>query len=205
MKDESLFWNNMAQKYAAKAVPSQEIYEEKLNLTRDLFKADMKVLEIGCGTGTTSLIHAPNVAHITGSDFSAEMIKIAKDKAKTKKVTNVKFIQESVQEMDYPENKFDVIMAHSILHLLEDKKETLDKIYKSLKPGGYFVTTTGCIGGIFKIFKPLWYIGFKLGKLPYLGFFTKTDFTSLVRESGFTIESVWSPTKVDLFLIAKKA
>ena len=204
MKDGSTFWDKTAKKYAAKPVPSQEVYEEKLKLTRELFTPDMNVLEIGCGTGTTALIHAPNVNSITATDFTTEMIKIAKEKAKDKNQTNIRFAQESVQEMDYPKNEFDIIMAHSILHLVEERELVLSKIYHSLRPGGYFVTSTGCIGGVFKIFKPLWYLGFLIGKLPFLGWFTKSELKKQVTDLGFTIQKEWSPTKVDIFLIAKK-
>jgi ubiquinone/menaquinone biosynthesis C-methylase UbiE len=204
MKDESLFWNKMAEKYSLKPVPNQEIYEEKLRLTRELFNKDMNVLEIGCGTGTTALIHAPYVGTITGADFSSEMIKIANSKAKAQEQNNINFVQESIQDMNYPENEFDIVMAHSILHLVENNNETLEKIYNSLRPGGYFVTTTGCIG-LFKIFKPLWYLVFKLEKLPFLNWFTKKEFLYQVTKAGFIIEKEWDPTKVDLFLIAKKA
>ena len=171
MKDESLFWNKMAEKYSQKPVPSQENYEKKLKLTRELLKKDMKVLEIGCGTGTTSLIHAPYVTKITSTDFSSKMIEIANEKAKSQNISNIEFKQESVEDMDYPENEFDIIMAHSILHLVENKKAAIDKIFKALKPGGHFVTSTGCIGGILKIFKPLWYFGFLLGKNALSWFF----------------------------------
>ena len=174
MKDQSQFWSDTAQKYSKKPVPSQENYEQKLKLTQDLFKPEMKILEIGCGTGTTALIHSPFVKEIIATDFSDKMIEIATTKAAAQNISNVVFKRESVEDMDYPENEFDVIMAHSILHLVENKKEVLNKIYKSLKPGGYFVTSTGCVGGIFKLFKPLWYLGFKMGKLPYISFFTKT-------------------------------
>jgi len=204
MGNESLFWDKMAKKYAAKPVPSQEIYDKKLKLTRNLLKPDMKVLEIGCGTGTTSLIHAPYVKQILSTDFSSEMIQIATNKSISQGVSNITFKQESVQDMDYPENEFDIIMAHSILHLIENKKEVLTKVFKSLKPGGYFVTTTGCIGGFYKIFKPIWFIGFHVGQLPYLGFFTKKNFINQVEETGFDITTQWDPTKIDLFLIATK-
>lgn len=204
MKDESLFWNKMARKYSQKPVPSQEVYEEKLKLTRNLLKQNMKILEIGCGTGTTALLHAPKVTQILASDFSSEMIKIAKEKAISQNVSNVTFKQESIQDMNYSENEFDIIMAHSILHLVENRCEALKKIYKSLKPGGYFVTTTGCIGGIFTVFKPIWFFGYKLGKLPFLGFFNKNEFLKDIIECGFEIEKKWSPTKVDIFLIVRK-
>lgn len=204
MKDESQFWNKLAIKYSAKKVPSQEVYDKKLDLTRELFTSEMKVLEIGCGTGTTALIHAPNVSHITASDFSSEMIRIAKAKAESQNQTNIDFVQESVEDMNYHEDEFDVIMAHSILHLVKNKEEVLEKIYNSLKPGGHFVTSTGCIGGVLKILMPIWYLGFRMGKLPYLGWFTKSEFIKKVTDTGLSIEKEWSPTKVDIFLIAQK-
>ncbi len=204
MRDQSLFWDKVARKYAAKSVPDQSVYEQKLMLTQKLFRSDTLVLEIGCGTGSTSLIHAPHVAKITAIDFSAEMIQIAKDKAQSQKIKNIDFSQASVDKMNYPENEFDIIMAHSILHLLEDKNTTLRKIYKSLKPGGYFITSTGCIGGMFMIFKPLWFIGFKLGLLPFLNFFTKNNLINQIGDNGLEIQTNWSTSKVDIFLIAKK-
>jgi len=204
MNDQSMFWNKMATSYSIKSVPNQEIYEEKLKLTRELFAPEMKVLEIGCGTGTTALLHAPHVKQVTACDFSSEMIKIASLKAQDQNISNVEFKQQAVEEMNYPQNEFDIIMAHSILHLVENKEEALKRIYKSLKPGGYFITSTGCIGGILKIFKPLWYIGFHLGKLPYIGLFNRTNFVQLVQDSGFNIEKKWTPTKLDVFLITKK-
>jgi ubiquinone/menaquinone biosynthesis C-methylase UbiE len=204
MNKQSQFWDKMAMSYSIKSVPSQENYEKKLSLTQKLFSPDMKVLEIGCGTGTTSLLHASHVDQIVACDFSSEMIKIAKSKMIDKNISNVIFKQESVEDMNYKENEFDVIMAHSILHLVENKEEAIRRIYKSLKPGGYFITSTGCIGGMLNIFKPLWYIGYSLGKLPYIGFFTKAKFTQLVETSGFVIEKNWAPTKLDIFLITKK-
>lgn len=204
MKDESIFWNKLAKKYSAKPVPSEKLYQEKLKLTRELLTKEMKVLEIGCGTGTTALIHAPNVSEITGTDFSKEMIKIANEKVIFQKLENILFKQESIQEMSYPDSEFDIIMAHSILHLVEGRKNALKKIFNSIKPGGYFVTSTTCIAGVWKIFKPIWFLGFKIGKLPYIGFFSKNKFISEVKECGFTIEKEWCPTKMDVFLIAKK-
>jgi len=41
-------------------------------------------LEFGCGTGSTALLHASFVKHMTATDISDEMIEIAKQKAKMK-------------------------------------------------------------------------------------------------------------------------
>ncbi|WP_127716752.1 bifunctional 2-polyprenyl-6-hydroxyphenol methylase/3-demethylubiquinol 3-O-methyltransferase UbiG [Halobacteriovorax sp. HLS] len=204
MSDQSHFWSNTADKYSRKPVPNQEVYEKKLKLTQELLNSEMKILEIGCGTGTTALIHAPLVSQIIATDFSKKMIQIAKHKAVTQNISNIEFKEESVQEMSYSKNEFDVIMAHSILHLVENKEEVLAKIYHYLKPGGYFISSTGCVGGVLKLFKPIWYIGYKLGKLPFINFFTKEDFVKDVTNSGLKIEARWDPTKVDIFLIGVK-
>ena len=70
MTTTSEFWDKISQKYAKKAVPSQEIYEEKLSRTQKLFHKDSIVMEFGCGTGTTSLIHSPHVKEIVAYDYS---------------------------------------------------------------------------------------------------------------------------------------
>jgi cyclopropane fatty-acyl-phospholipid synthase-like methyltransferase len=41
----------------------------------------MELLEFGCGTGGTAIIHAPHVKHIRAIDISPRMIEIAKSRA----------------------------------------------------------------------------------------------------------------------------
>ena len=86
MKDDSLFWDKKAVGYSKKPVPDQTLYEMKLDKTRKLLSPKMKILEIGCGTGTTILKHAPYVEKAVASDFSQEMISIAKQKSKSMRV-----------------------------------------------------------------------------------------------------------------------
>ena len=47
----------------------------------------MEVLEFGCGTGGTAIIHAPYVKHIRAIDISGNMIAIAKGKAEADSTT----------------------------------------------------------------------------------------------------------------------
>ena len=35
-------------------------------------------------------------------------------------------------------------MAHSLLHLLDDREQVIGNAYRKLKPGGVFVTSTAC-------------------------------------------------------------
>lgn len=204
MKDKTKFWDRIAKKYARKPVPSQEKYEEKLKKTQELFTSQMQVLEVGCGTGTTSLIHAPHVKHITATDFSPNMIQIAQDKAQAKNIKNVTFKTESIEAMAYAENHFDVVMAHSILHLLEDKEHAIKDLLRITKPGGYFVSSTACIDDHLKMFKYLWPIVYKTGFFPNVKAFTSEHLRNEVSNSGFEIIYQWNPDGKTLFMIARK-
>ena len=78
MNDEARFWDKRAEKYAQRPVADQAAYEKKLEITRRYFNPDSVVLEIGCGTGSTALAHAPYVGHILATDISPNMIGIAR-------------------------------------------------------------------------------------------------------------------------------
>ena len=67
----------------------------------------MEVLEIGCGSGTTAIAHAPLVGHIRATDLSTKMVEIAKDKAKAAGITNVTFEALSVDALGVPDASID--------------------------------------------------------------------------------------------------
>jgi ubiquinone/menaquinone biosynthesis C-methylase UbiE len=85
----------------------------------------MDVLELGCGTGTTALHHAPHVKHIRAVDISAKMLEIARAKAEAAGVTNVTFETASVEDLRSTAETYDVVMVHSLLHLLDDRAAAL--------------------------------------------------------------------------------
>ena len=78
-----------------------------------------KVLSIGCGLGDTELMLARHVAHITGVDLSTAAIREANRAASGARVTNVRFLQESWQNLTLSE-PFDLVLAIFFLHHLPD-------------------------------------------------------------------------------------
>ena len=68
------FWNRIARRYARQPVADQAAYEHKLAVTQGYLRPEMELVEIGCGTGSTALVHAPRVRHITAFDGSSAMI-----------------------------------------------------------------------------------------------------------------------------------
>lgn len=204
MKDDRTFWNRIAARYAAKPVPDEAIYQRKLALTRSLFTADATVLEIGCGTGTTALHHAPFVKRLLATDFSEDMIAIARQKAEQLGVENIDLqCRDTGILTEYPET-FDVIMAHSLLHLLSDRQQTIQHAYDALKPGAYWVTSTACLSGPMRVLQPIAPLMKWLGYFPSVYFFSSQQLVNEHLAVGFQIKESWQPDGRTLFLIAQK-
>ncbi|MDJ0616157.1 MAG: class I SAM-dependent methyltransferase [Calothrix sp. MO_192.B10] len=208
------FWDKIAEKYSKLPITDEAAYQKKLQVTREYFKPDMEVLEFGCGTGSTAIIHAPYVKHIRAIDASSEMIKIAQGKAEAQNINNVTFEQLTIEELTVADETFDVVLGLNILHLLENKKEVIAKVYKMLKPGGVFVTSTVCLGDTMKWFKVIASIGIFLGLMPLVKVFTTKELENSLIDAGFTIDYHWQPNESirkgvfklkGVFSVAKKA
>lgn len=204
MRTSAEFWDNISHKYAKKAVPSQDIYEEKLSRTQKLFNRDSIVMEFGCGTGTTALIHGPFVKEIIAYDYSSGMIDIANQKKNEKQLSNVTFEVKAIEDIPFHTDTYDVIMAHSILHLTKNNEQILKKAYDALKPRGYMVSSSGCIKEMNLFIRGLIPLLASVGKAPEITKFTANELIELHKKTGFKICDTWSYKKGELFLIAQK-
>lgn len=214
MNSSAKFWNKIAESYSQQPIADEAAYQKKLQVTQEYFKPDMSVLEFGCGTGGTAIIHSPYVKHIWAIDFSSEMIKIAKGKAEAKSINNITFEQLTIEELTVANETFDVVLGLGILHLLENKKEVISKVHKILKPGGVFITSTACLGDTMKWFKAIASIGVFLRLIPLVKVFTSQELENDLIDAGFKIDYQWQPNKSTnkgifklkgLFIVAKKA
>lgn len=203
---DSKFWDKFAHKYSLSPIPNQQVYEKKLALTRQYLKLEMNVLEFGCGTGSTAILHAPCVKHIKATDFSQNMIAIAKQKAADQNIQNVTFECAEITDLDEQKEQYDVILGLNILHLLEDKEKTLRKVFSLLKPGGVFVSSTACLQDhtFLKLLKYIAPIGYFFGLIPFVKIFSKNEIIRLHEKIGFKKEIVWTPEVMSLFMITKK-
>lgn len=205
MVSTAKFWDRIAENYAKKPVPNEQVYQKKLQITREYFRPDMAILEFGCGTGSTAIAHAPYVKHIRATDISAKMIEIARRKADAQNISNITFEQSSIDGLKLPDESLDAVLAHSILHLLENKEEVIGKVHRALKPGGVFVTSTVCLGDKMPFFKLIAPIGKCLGLLPTLTVFSVKQLEASIRNAGFSIDYQWQPEKSHtVFMVAKK-
>jgi ubiquinone/menaquinone biosynthesis C-methylase UbiE len=120
--------------------------EVKWMVKEYLKNPEMKILDVGCGTGR----HAINLAtkgykSITAIDLSPSMIRAAKKVAKKKNV-QVDFRVCDARELPF-ENEFDAVicLCEGAFGLLENDNENykvLKAVHKSLKKHGIFILTT---------------------------------------------------------------
>ncbi|MCU0667276.1 MAG: class I SAM-dependent methyltransferase [Patescibacteria group bacterium] len=101
-------------------------------------------LDIGCGTGRTSLVLAKAGIHITAIDIHQpflDYLQSAAQKANLDK--NITTQKMSMDSLSLPEKSFDLIWSEASAYILSFEK-ALQAWKKLLKPNGYLVVTELC-------------------------------------------------------------
>jgi ubiquinone/menaquinone biosynthesis C-methylase UbiE len=206
MDQSARFWDKIAERYSKQPIADEAAYERKLQVTRGYFRPEMEVVELGCGTGSTAIIHAPYVRHIQAIDISSKMLEIAQRKVDAKNIENITFRRSPIDEFSVPDQTVDAVLALSVLHLLDDKEAVIARVHKMLKPGGIFVTSTACLGDSMKFFKIIAPIGKFLRLMPLVKVFTTRELEDSLTNVGFRIDYKWQPGKnTGVFIVAKRA
>ena len=121
-----------------------EIYDTNKNRTRDLDKSATRivlgdrqlgsVLELGCGTGKNTEWLVDRASSITAIDFSEGMLRVAKEKVASEKVTWKH--ADVTLDWDVADDSFDVITCSLILEHIEDLGFIFSQANAKLKSGG---------------------------------------------------------------------
>jgi ubiquinone/menaquinone biosynthesis C-methylase UbiE len=106
----------------------------------DEFQSNAEILDIGCGNG--KYMNYRDDINIKGIDISTNLIEICKKKG-------FDVIKAPMTDIPFTDNKFDGIICIASYHHLnndDDRKKTLNEIYRILKPGGIaFIEVWGVI------------------------------------------------------------
>lgn len=196
------FWNRIAEKYAASPISDETTYQRKLAATQARMTPDTEALEFGCGTGGTARLHASHVKSYRATDFSEAMIAIARARGPVPE--NLSFEVAAFDDMRLDDASLDMVLGLSVLHLVPDPEATIAKVFRALRPGGLFISSTACIGHLWplRLIAPL---GQAIGRLPTLRFFSPDQLREKIRAPGFAIDEDWVPDgERVVFLIAQK-
>ena len=101
-----------------------------------------RILDLGCGTGSLSLLLAELGYDVIGADFSPKMLDIAREKSEQAGYV----IPYHEMDASYPEfeaESFDVIVCRHVLWALPEPENVLKRWQNLLKPNGQLILIEG--------------------------------------------------------------
>lgn len=118
------------------------IYDSMDKMIKESWRNDLlknvtgNVLEVGIGTGK-NLPYYPKGIHLTGVDFSSGMLEKARNKVDSLDLDYDVTLQEmDIQEMDFPDNRFDYVVATCVFCSVPDPIKGLKELGRVCRPDG---------------------------------------------------------------------
>jgi arsenite methyltransferase len=102
-------------------------------------EAGERVLDLGCGAGTDSLVAAQMVGpegSVTGIDMTPEMLGRAREAASEMGQDNVEFVEAEAERLPFADASFDVVISNGVIDLIPDKDAVFSELFRVLEPGG---------------------------------------------------------------------
>ena len=101
-----------------------------------------RYLDLGTGTGDLvfEILRQSNEVFVDGVDPSEAMLRIAKEKAKRRGLTDeVSFFAADAMALPMPDKMYDGVVTGFCLRNIEFRVKALTEVFRLLKPGGQFI------------------------------------------------------------------
>jgi len=94
-----------------------------------------EVLEIGTGNGADGVMFALNGARYTGVDLTDTAVEATRRHFAVMGLAG-SFQIENAEQLSFPDECFDWVYSHGVLHHTPDTQKAIAEVYRVLKPGG---------------------------------------------------------------------
>lgn len=199
MISQKKVWNNIAEEWAKFKTKPAKLTEEFLN------KQTGKILDLGSGSGRHLQKVKNGKMHLI--DFSDEMIKLAKEKSKLKKIP-AEFFVADLTKLPFENNFFDAAICISSLHCVKgekNRKKAVKELFRVLKS-----SAKGLIGvwnknsKRFKNAKKEKLVGWREKGKRYYYLFDEKEIHELFKKSRFRIISTHNTEMMINFIVEKR-
>jgi len=121
----------------------------------------IKIADVGCGNGAMLIRLASRLKDRTnieliGFDISKPFVRFANKAAEYKNLRGIAFIEADLENDDFGQGKFDMIICLEVIEHLKDPINFLKKAYGALKDGGWLLLSTPNSNNWIKY--PLWWL-----------------------------------------------
>lgn len=188
MSNSIKFWDRISGNYDKQVEKIfSNAYKRTVEYTIKYLKQTDTVLDVGCGTGITTVEIADYVKKIYALDLSDKMLEIAKKKALAKKIDNIIFYQKSIFDKNLKNQNYDVIVAFNILCYIQEDNEFIKQVYDLLNNGGIFISVTDCLGEKETIFIKLQKLLGQIGIIPKINIYSMLELKNKIDDCNFEI------------------
>jgi len=189
MKSEAM-WDRLASDWDT---PDARLGQNDIRLiekAKHHLNASDSLLDYGCATGSIALECAGVAQQVHGVDISSKMIAVARRRASERELGNTAFTHATIFDQTLDEQAFDVILAFSILHLVENPSAVIRRLRQLLKPGGLLIASTPCLGErtiISLLLNLPIFVLSRIGLLPRVSFFSVSGLIAAMTKAEFQI------------------
>jgi SAM-dependent methyltransferase len=140
--DQKVYWNEAA---AQAWVALQDLLDRQLEplgaraMDQLAPRAGERVLDIGCGTGQTTLQLAARVGaqgSVLGVDISRPMLEVARNRAAAAQLPQAEFLQADAQTRPFDAGALDAVFSRFGVMFFADPRAAFANIRRALKSGG---------------------------------------------------------------------
>lgn len=122
-----------------------------LKKEKGLSMSDLRVLDLGCGTGRNSNYLAERGNLVFGLDLAANALKLASERAEKAGLSEqTKYLRQSIgDKLPFEDNSFDLILDITASNSIKssEREVYLKESSRVLKPGGFMILRTLCKDG----------------------------------------------------------
>jgi 2-polyprenyl-3-methyl-5-hydroxy-6-metoxy-1,4-benzoquinol methylase len=199
-------WDFLSHNYDRGANKSDKSNNKPLENIKKYLNANDVFLDYGCATGKMAIDIAAKVEEVHGIDISSKMIEAAEMKAAERKIANTHFVQTTIFDKQFDKESFNAILALSVLHLLKDTQSVIQRINELLKPGGFFFSTTPCLGEKTSFLSNFLFLLSKIPVFPDIRLFKSSELEELIGNGNIQIVETeyLAHNPVFYYIVAKK-